>query len=138
MTGTPEYLRSDNGSEFRARIVREWLVIHGVTTLFIAPGSPCENGYVESFTGKLRDELLNGEIFYTIIEAQVLIGRWRREYNQVRPHSSLGYRPPAPEPIEWPPGDCWKRNARYERIPNIIGGTLIGGRSSYVSRMELQ
>ena len=104
MTGTPEYLRSDNGSEFGARIVREWLETLGVTTLFIAPGSPWENGHVESFIGKLRDELLNGEIFYTLIEAQFLIGRWRREYNQVRPHSSLGYRPPAPEPIEWPRG----------------------------------
>jgi len=90
-TGTPEYLRSDNGSEFRTRIVREWLETLGVTTLFIAPGSPWENGYVESFIGKLSDELLNGEIFYTLIEAQVLIGRWRWEYNQVRPHSSLGY-----------------------------------------------
>ena len=75
MTGTPEYLRSDNGSEFRARIVRGWLETLGVTTLFIAPGSPWENGYVEPFIGKLRDELLNGEIFYTLIEAQVLIGR---------------------------------------------------------------
>ena len=75
----------------------------GVTTLFIAPGSPWEKDYVESFIGKLRDELLNGEIFYTLIEAQVLIGRWCREYNQVRSHSSLGYRPPAPEPIQWPP-----------------------------------
>ncbi len=74
-TGTPEYLRSDNGSEFRDRIVREWLETIGVTTLFIAPGSPWENGYVEPFIGKLRDELLNGEIFYTLIEAQVLIGR---------------------------------------------------------------
>ncbi len=102
--GTPEYLRSDNGSEFTAKVVREWLEALGVTTLFIAPGSPWENGYVESFIGKLRDELLNGEIFYTLHEAQVLIERWRREYNQVRPHSSLGYRPPAPEAIEWPPG----------------------------------
>ena len=102
--GTPEYLRSDNGSEFTAKVVREWLEALGVTTLFIAPGSPWENGYVESFIGKLRDELLNGEIFYTLQEAQVLIERWRREYNQVRPHSSLGYRPPAPEAIVWPPG----------------------------------
>jgi putative transposase len=138
MTGTPEYLRSDNGSEFRAMIVREWLETVGVTILFIAPSSPYENGYVESFIGKLRDELLNGEIFSTLIEAQVLIERWRREYNQVRPRSSLGYRPPAPEPIEWLSGGHWKRNARYERIPNIMGGTFTGGRSSYVSRMELQ
>jgi len=102
--GTPEYLRSDNGSEFTAKVVREWLDALRVTTLFIAPGSPWENGYVESFIGKLRDELLNGEIFYTLTEAQVLIERWRREFNQVRPHSSLGYRPPAPEAIEWPRG----------------------------------
>ena len=77
--------------------VRQWLGKVGVKTLFIAPGSPWENGYVESFNGKLRDELLDGEIFYTLREAKVLIERWRREYNTVRPHSALGYRPPAPE-----------------------------------------
>jgi len=115
--GTPEYLRSDNGSEFTAKMVREWLEALGVTTLFIAPGSPWENGYVESFIGKLRDELLNGEIFYTLKEVQVLIERWRREYNQVRPHSSLGYRPPAPEAIEWPPG------ATRRETP-VMGGFL--------------
>ena len=102
--GTPVYLRSDNGGEFTAQVVRDWLGRLGVTTLFIAPGSPWENGYVESLIGKLRDELLNGEIFYTLREAQVLIEGWRREYNQVRPHSSLGYRPPAPEALEWPLG----------------------------------
>ena len=75
----------------------------GVKTLFIEPGSPWENGYVESFNGKLRDELLSREIFYTLTEAKVLIERWRQEYNMFRPHSSLGYRPPAPEAIEWPP-----------------------------------
>jgi putative transposase len=79
--------------------VRGWLGRVGVATLFIEPGSPWENGYVESFNGKLRDELLNGEIFTTLHEAQVLIERWRRHYNAVRPHSSLGYRPPAPETI---------------------------------------
>jgi transposase InsO family protein len=73
-----------------------------VETLFIEPGSPWENGYVESFNGKLRDELLNGEIFYTLREAQVIIECWRREYNTFRPHSSLGYRPPAPETVQWP------------------------------------
>ena len=102
--GTPEYLRSDNGSEFTAKAVRQWLEALGVRTLYIAPGSPWENGYVESFIGKMRDELLDREIFYTLAEAKVLIERWRREYNQVRPHSSLGYRPPAPETIEWPLG----------------------------------
>ena len=93
----PDYIRSDNGPEFTAQAVREWLGRIGVKTLFIEPGSPWENGYVESFNGKLRDELLNREIFYTLTEAQILVRRWRRQYNQVRPHSSLGYRPPAPE-----------------------------------------
>ena len=100
--GTPTYIRSDNGSEFTAKTVREWLGRLGVKTLFIEPGSPWENGYNESFNGKLRDELLNGEIFYTLTEAQVLIERWRQEYNTFRPHSSLGYRPPAPEATQWP------------------------------------
>jgi putative transposase len=95
--GVPEYIRSDNGPEFTAKAVREWLGRIGVRTLFIEPGSPWENGYVESFIGKLRDELLNGEIFDTLLEARVVIEDWRREYNLVRPHSSLGYRPPAPE-----------------------------------------
>ena len=97
--GTPEFIRSDNGAEFTAKAVREWLARVGVQTLFIEPGSPWENGYVESFNGKLRDELLNGEIFYTLPEAKVLIERWRQEYNTIRPHSALGYRPPAPEAI---------------------------------------
>jgi transposase InsO family protein len=85
------------GPEFTAASVRQWLARIGVKTLFIEPGSPWENGYVESFNGKLRDECLNGEIFETLLEAQVLIERWRHEYNTFRPHSSLGYRPPAPE-----------------------------------------
>ena len=76
--------------------VRDWLGRIGVTTLYIEPGSPWENGYNESFNGKLRDELLNGEIFYTLREAQVLVERWRQIYNRIRPHSALGYRPPAP------------------------------------------
>jgi len=98
--GSPAYIRSDNGPEFTAKAVREWLSRVSVQTLFIEPGSPWENGYIESFNGKLRDELLNGEIFYTLIEAQILVERWRREYNWKRPHSSLGYRPPAPVAIE--------------------------------------
>ena len=98
--GIPEYIRSDNGPEFTAKVVRDWLPDIGVSTLFIEPGSPWENGYVESFIGKLRDELLNGEIFNTLLEAHVNIESWRRQYNQFRPHSSLGYRPPAPEAIE--------------------------------------
>ena len=98
----PEYIRSDNGSEFTAKAVRAWLGRLGVKTLLIEPGSPWENGYVESFNGKLRDELLNGEIFMTLFEAQVLIENWRKEYNQFRPHSSLGYRAPAPEVVSLP------------------------------------
>jgi transposase InsO family protein len=98
--GLPDYIRSDNGPEFTANAVREWLSKIGVKTLFIEPGSPWENGYIESFNGKLRDELLNGEIFTTLLEAKVLIENWRYEYNYIRPHSSLGYRPPAPQAIE--------------------------------------
>jgi len=93
----PEHVRSDNGPEFTAKAVRSWLNRLGAKTLFIEPGSPWENGYIESFNGKLRDELLNREIFTTLTEAKVLIAGWRKEYNQVRPHSSLHYKPPAPE-----------------------------------------
>ena len=88
--GVPGHIRSDNGPEFTAQVVREWLEKVGVKTLFIEPGSPWENGYVESFNGKLRDELLNPELFDTLLEAKVLIERWRVEYNTIRPHSSLG------------------------------------------------
>ena len=98
--GVPEHIRSDNGPEFTAKAVRNWLGRIGVKTLFIEPGSPWENGYNESFNGKLRDELLNGEVFYTLKEAQVLIERWRQEYNTFRPHSALKYKPPAPETIQ--------------------------------------
>ena len=98
--GAPRYIRSDNGPEFTARAVRRWLQRVGVQTLFIEPGSPWENGYVESFNGKFRDECLNRELFDTLLEAQVVIETWRTEYNQLRPHSSLGYRPPAPETVE--------------------------------------
>lgn len=95
--GVPEHIRSDSGPEFTAKAVREWLGRLEVSTLFIEPGSPCENGYVESFFGTLKDELLNGEIFDVFWKARVVIEAWRREYNQHRPHSSLGYRPPTPE-----------------------------------------
>jgi len=101
--GVPDHIRSDNGPEFVAKAVRKWLARLDVKTLFIEPGSPWENGYIESFNGKLRDELLNGEIFYTVQEAMVLIEMWRRHYNQIRPHSSLDYRPPAPEAVPGPP-----------------------------------
>lgn len=97
--GTPDYIRSDNGAEFTADVVRGWLGRLGVQTLFIEPGSPWENGYIESFNGKLRDELLNGEIFDTVLEARIIVERWRSEYNTIRPHSALGYLPPAPEAI---------------------------------------
>ena len=97
--GPPRNIRSDNGAEFTAEAVRHWLGRIGVKTLFIEPGSPWENGYCESFNSKLRDELLNGEIFYSLREAQILIEDWRRHYNTVRPHSSIGYRPPAPKAI---------------------------------------
>ena len=97
--GTPAYVRSDNGPEFIATAVKGWISGVGAKTAFIEPGSPWENGYVESFNGKLRDELLNAEVFSTLLEARVLIEQWRLHYNTVRPHSSLGYRPPAPEVV---------------------------------------
>jgi putative transposase len=102
LRGVPTHIRSDNGPEFVATALREWIAAVGAKTAYIEPGSPWENGYCESFNGKLRDELLNGEIFYTLNEAKIVIEVWRRHYNTVRPHSSLGYRPPAPEVIAWP------------------------------------
>ena len=98
--GMPDYIRSDIGSEFTAVLVRKWLSKLNVKTLFIELGSPWENGYNESFNGKLRDELLNGEIFYTLKEARILIEQWRRLYNTIRPHSSLNYQPPAPQALQ--------------------------------------
>ncbi len=95
--GIPEHIRSDNGPEMVATSLRQWLARLGTKIIYITPGSPWENGYCESFNGKLRDELLNGELFYTLREAQVIIERWRVYYNTIRAHSSLGYRPPAPE-----------------------------------------
>lgn len=95
--GVPEHIRSDNGPEMTAKIMRDWLPKIGANTLYIEPGSPWENGYCESFNGKLRDEVLNGEIFYSLKEARILIEQWRQHYNTQRPHSSLGYRPPAPQ-----------------------------------------
>ena len=93
--GVPDHIRSDNGPEFTARAVREWLGRVGARTLHIEPGSPWENGYIESFNGKLRDELLD-RVFYTLLEVRVLTERYRQTYNRIRSHSSLGYRPPAP------------------------------------------
>ena len=135
LSGAPAYLRSDNGPEFTAMVVREWLGRVGVKTLYIEPGSPWENGYIESFNGKLRDELLNGEVFDTVLEAKVLVERWRRHYNAVRPHSSLGYRPPAPEAVlPWPSGSAsppaglpvWQAG---RGDTNIDCGTVLVGRS---------
>ena len=97
LRGCPTHIRSDNGPEFIARMLRQWYERLAVAPLFIEPGSPWENGYVESFNGKLRDELLNGELFYTLHEARVIVEGWRQRYNTQRPHSALGYRPPAPE-----------------------------------------
>lgn len=123
--GPPDHIRSDNGPEFVAKEVRGWLGRVGVKTLFIEPGSPWENGYNESFNGKLRDELLDREIFYSLREAEVLIDRWRRHYNTVRPHSALGYRPPAPEAmLPWPSGPAYAplrqgQTARPEHGPSL-------------------
>ena len=103
LRGIPGFIRSDNGPEFIAKAVRSWIAAVGAQTAYIAPGSPWENGYCESFNAKLRDELLNGEIFYSLKEAQTVIEAWRRHYNTIRPHSALGYRPPAPEVVPWPP-----------------------------------
>jgi len=110
--GVPQFVRSDNGAEMSAKVVREWLHQVGSKTLYIDPGSPWENGYNESFNGKLRDECLNQEIFYSLKEAQIIIEQWRRHYNTKRPHSALGYRPPAPQTL--PPNPM-----RFEP-PNLI------------------
>ena len=97
--GVPTYIRSDNGPEFVARSVRDWIAAVGAKPAFIERGSPWENGYCESFNARFRDELLNGEIFYTVREARIIIEQWRRHYNTARPHSALGYRPPAPQAV---------------------------------------
>ena len=98
--GVPQHIRSDNyGPEFAAKAVRSWLSRVSVQALFITPGSPWENGYIESFNGKLRNELLDRKLFDTLWEVKVLVEGWRQTYNRIRPHSALGYRPPAPETI---------------------------------------
>ena len=97
LRGSPAFIRSDNGPEFIAQAVRDWIAAVGAKTAYIEPGSPWENGYCESFNGRFRDELLNGEIFYSLREAQIIIEEWRKHYNTKRPHSALSYRPPAPE-----------------------------------------
>ena len=123
LRGVPAYIRSDNGPEFVAEAVRRWIAAVGSRTAFIEPGSPWENGYIESFNARLRDEFLNGEIFYTLKEAQVLIESWRHHYNAIRPHSSLGYWPPAPETVvmpSWPP-----RSATLRRPPSLAEETAM-------------
>jgi putative transposase len=116
LRGVPEHIRSDNGPEFVAKTVQDWIAAVGAKTAYIAPGSPWENGYVESFNARLRDELLNGEIFYSLREAQVVIESWRRHYNTIRPHASLGFRPPAPEVI-LPPFAAWPAELRRLTLP---------------------
>jgi len=117
--GIPEHIRSDNGPEFVAAALQQWIAAVGAKTAYIEPGSPWENGYVESFNGKLRDELLNGEIFYTLGEATIVIEQWRKYYNTVRPHSSLGYKPPAPEVISWPASPASSPGARPASAPLV-------------------
>ena len=102
--GVQAFIRSDNGPEFVARAVSDWIAAVGAQTAYIEPGSPWDNGYCESFNARFRDELLNGEIFYSLREAQILIDKWRKHYNAIGPHSAFGYRPPAPETIV--PMDC--------------------------------
>ena len=138
--GVPEYIRSDNGSEFTAKAVREWLSNVGVKTLYIEPGSPWENGYNESFNGKFRDELLNCEIFETLFEAKVLIERWRKEYNTFRPHSALGYLPPTPETVEAiQTVSATLQLSVLNTSSNFKGGIKNGGRSDlYYNPQHIQ
>jgi len=117
--GVPEHLRSDNGPEFVAHDLRKWLADTGAKTASIEPGSPWENGYCESFNSKLRDEFLNGELFYSMKEIRVLAERWRVHYNTVRPHSSLGYRPPAPEAWMVTPGRILQRSEPADRCATL-------------------
>ena len=121
LRGVPAHVRSDNGPEFIAQALRDWLAAVGAKTAYIMPGSPWENGYCESFNAKLRDELLNGEIFYTLKEAKIVIEQWRRHYNTIRPHSSLRYQPPAPEVLQWPaPQHPTATPATQRLAPNAI------------------
>lgn len=121
--GIPERIRSDNGSEFTAKAIRKWLADLGVKTLFIEPGSPRENGYAESFNARLRDELLNGQIFTALLETRVLIGSWRRNYNTVRPHSAPGYKPLASETV-------MSNNGYLIAGLTLKVGTMSGGRAN--------
>ena len=119
LRGIPTHVRSDNGPEFIAQALRDWLAAVGSKTAYIMPGSPWENGYCESFNSKLRDELLNGEIFYTLKEAKIVIETWRKHYNTIRPHSSLRYRPPAPEVLQWPAPQHQPATPATQRLASI-------------------
>jgi transposase InsO family protein len=123
--GIPGHIRSDNGPEFIAEAVQKWIAAVGAKTAYIAPGSPWENGYVERFNARLRDELLNGEIFYSLREAQIVIESWRRHYNAVRPHASLGYKPPAPE-VFVPALAAWP-HSRATPTPSPTQHLAVGG-----------
>jgi len=114
--GVPQHIRSDNGPEFVAQSVRDWIAAVGAKTAYIEPGSPWENGYVESFNSKLRDELLNREIFYSLKEAQILIEGWRQHYNAIRPHSALRWTPPAPE-VRLPKPQVWPATTPAHHAP---------------------
>ena len=121
LRGIPTHVRSDNGPEFIAQALRDWLAAVESKTAYIMPGSPWENGYCESFNSKLRDELLNGEIFYTLKEAKIVIEKWRKHYNTIRPHSSLRYQPPAPEVLQWPAPQHQQATPATQRLaPNVI------------------
>ena len=122
LRGVPGHIRSDNGPEFVAKAVQEWIAAVGAKTAYIAPGSPWENGYIESFNARLRDELLDGEIFYTLREAQIVIESWRRHYNTIRPHASLGYKPPAPE-VFVPAFAAWPAALRRPAPPATLAPT---------------
>jgi putative transposase len=119
LRGVPGYIRSDNGPEFIAKALQDWIAAVGAETAYIAPGSPWENGYIESFNARLRDELLNGEIFYTLKEAQIVVESWRRHYNAIRPHASLGYKPPAPE-VFVPAFSAWPASLRRPAPPATL------------------
>lgn len=126
LRGVPAYIRSDNGPEFIAEAVRQWIKAVGSNTAYIEPGSPWENGYCESFNARFRDELLNGEIFYSLKEAQIVIEQWRQHYNTKRPHSALGYRPPAPESII-PPGGKANDALTFKSDQSVGAGQCMRG-----------
>ena len=119
LRGVPGHIRADNGPELVAKAVQEWIAAVGAKTAYIEPGSPWENGYSESFNARLRDELLNGEIFYTLREARIVIESWRRHYNTIRPHASLGYKPPAPE-VFVPAFTAWPASLRRSAPPATL------------------